>query len=414
MHVVRIGIDVTELYIVKAGIFYHRVNLLKNILEYGGQHEFVLVDYAPVRGERSLPIDIRAWESEGVRVVEITGPRQRKLIEWKRLDFFGGRFTAQRIDAVLDRPWKWFISGMTRRELNATLAELDVLHVSEVCQVAPRAAKVIATVHDASPILFPETHTPDNRARFEKKMRYVQKHADIVIAVSEHTKRDLIRVFGIPEDRIRVVYNAVDPIYAPLSDRNEIDRVIRKYGLPGSGYILFVGTLEPRKNLVRLIEAYGIATDACADQLPPLVLAGAKGWFYEEIFQCVERLGLQHRVIFTGFVDDGDMLALFNAATLFVYPSLYEGFGMPVLEAMACGLPVITSNTSSLPEVAGSAAVLVDPVDIDGLATTVMDLLDDPERRSALRSAGLARTAEFSWEQAAQETLSIYEEAAPQ
>jgi glycosyltransferase involved in cell wall biosynthesis len=119
-------------------------------------------------------------------------------------------------------------------------------------------------------------------------------------------------------------------------------------------------------------------------------------------------------VIFTGFVDDGDMPALFNAATLFVYPSLYEGFGMPVLEAMACGLPVITSNASSLPEVAGSAAVLVDPVDIDGLATTVMDLLDDPERRSALRSAGLARTAEFSWEQAAQETLSIYEEGAPQ
>ena len=407
----RIGIDVTGLYITKAGIYYYSLNLLRHLLALNNEHEFMLLDYAPVRGDRALPFDLRSLESERVRVVEIRGPHQRKLIDWKRLDFFGGRFTAQCVDAILDRPWKWVVAGMTCRALNSVLAKLDVLHVSDVTQFASSEAKLVSTVYDLTPILFPELHTQQNRAGFERKMRYVRTQKQTVIAISEHTKRDLIEILGIPEERIHIVYGGVDPRYRPIHDCDEISRITHKYGMPETGYILHVGTLEPRKNLVRLVEAYAMILDRCGDRTPPLVLAGGKGWLYEEVFQNVERLGLQQRVIFTGFVDDEDVPALLNGALFFVYPSLYEGFGIPALEAMACGVPVITSNASSLPEVVGDAGLLVDPTDTDALAAALTLLLDDPERRAALRAAGLARAALFSWERAARETLEVYKHA---
>jgi len=409
---VRIGIDVTGLYITKAGIYYYSLNLLRHLLALNHEHEFVLLDYAPVRGDRILPFDLRSLESERVRVVEIRGPRQRKLIDWKRLDFFGGRFTAQRIDAVLDRPWKGLITWATRQQLNTVLTQVDVLHASDVTQFVPKRASLVSTMHDLSPILFPKWHTPQNRTLFKRKMCYVQEHAQAIIAVSEHTKRDMVRILAIPEERIHVVYNAADPMYHPIHDHDEIMGMMHKYALPGPGYILHVGTLEPRKNLARLVEAYAMTLGNCGDRTPSLVLAGYKGWYYEEIFHSIERLGLQQRVIPTGFVDDEDLPALLNGALFFVYPSLYEGFGMPVLEAMACGVPVITSNASSLPEVVGDAGLLVDPTDTDALAAALMLLLDDPERRAALRAAGLARAALFSWERAARETMVVYESTA--
>jgi len=406
---VRIGIDVTGLYIVRAGIYYYSLSVLRHLLALDSAHEFVLLDYAPVRGDRTLPFDLRSLESERCRVVEVEGPRQRRLIDWKCLDFFGGRFTAQCVDAILDHPWKWLAAGMARRELNAVLATLDVLHASDVTQFVPPGAPLVSTVYDLTPMLFPDWHTRSNRAGFERKMRYVRAQGQMVIAVSEHTKRDLMKVLAIPERQIQVVYGGVDPRYRPIHDRGEINRVTRKYGLSGSGYILHVGTLQPRKNLVRLIEAYAMMLDRCGDRTPPLVLVGGRGWLYEEIFQSVERLGLQRQVIFTGFVDREDLPALFNGALFFVYPSLYEGFGIPVLEAMACGVPVIASNVSSLPEIMGEAGVLVDPTDTEGLAGALITLLDAPEQRRRQRAAGLARAALFSWERAARETLEVYE-----
>jgi glycosyltransferase involved in cell wall biosynthesis len=300
---------------------------------------------------------------------------------------------------------------MTRRELDATLADLDVLHLSDVTQFAPARASLVSTVYDLTPILFPDWHTPQNRALFERKMRYVRERRQTVIAISEQTRRDLIKTLGIPEEQIHVVYGSADPRFRPLRDRDQIGRAMHKYGIPGAGYILYVGTLEPRKNLVRLVKAYASALDNYGEAMPSLVLAGSKGWFYEEIFHSVERLGLGQRVILTGFVDDEDVPALYNGALLFVYPSLYEGFGIPVLEAMACGVPVITSNTSSLPEIVGEAGVLVDPMDADALAAALVALVGDPERRAALRTAGLARAALFSWERAARETMVVYDRA---
>jgi glycosyltransferase involved in cell wall biosynthesis len=300
---------------------------------------------------------------------------------------------------------------MAHRRLNAVADRLDVLHASDVVQFAPTRARLVSTVYDLTPMLFPDWHTNQNRAVFRQKMRRVCKHAHAIIAISEHTKRDLVKTLAIPEERIHVVYGAADARYRPIHDRDEIGRVTRKYGVPKSSYILYVGTLEPRKNLVRLVEAYAMTLERHGDKTPLLVLAGAKGWLYEEIFRTVERLGLQRRVVFTGFVDDEDLPALFNGALFFVYPSLYEGFGIPVLEAMACGVPVITSNTSSLPEVVGEAGVLVDPTDASALAVALMALLSDPERRARLHAVSLARAAMFSWERAARQTLAVYEDA---
>jgi glycosyltransferase involved in cell wall biosynthesis len=229
--------------------------------------------------------------------------------------------------------------------------------------------------------------------------------------VSKHTKHDLIEKLDIPAQRIHVVYNAADARFHPIHDRNEIMQVMHKYGLPESGYVLYVGTLEPRKNLVRLIEAYAAMLDQYGDDTPLLVLAGSKGWLYQDIIYSVERFGLQEQIIFTGFVADEDLPAVYSNALFFVYPSLYEGFGLPVLEAMACGIPVIASSAGSLPEIVGDAGMLVKPTDTQALMQAMTILLDNSEQRSRLSASGLKRASTFSWERAAHKTLTVYEKA---
>jgi glycosyltransferase involved in cell wall biosynthesis len=315
------------------------------------------------------------------------------------------------VDTLLEQPWKWYIARMTEQRLKTTLANMDVFHASDVGQFVSNKAKIVSTVHDLSPLILPELHTRVNHGFFEKKIHYIQTYPQTLIAVSEHTKQDVVERLDIPAERIHVVYNGVDPHYRPLADCEEIKRVINKYKLPGTGYILHVGTLEPRKNLVRLIKAYAMVQAQFQESLPPLVLAGGKGWLYEDIFKSVAQLGLQQSIIFTGFVADEDLPALFNGALFFVYPSLYEGFGIPVLEAMACGLPVITSNVSALPEITGDAALLIDPLQVDSIAAALQTLLESSTLRTTLQQAGLARARRFSWERAAQETMMIYQKA---
>jgi glycosyltransferase involved in cell wall biosynthesis len=411
---VKIGIDITVLYVAKAGIYYHHVNLLKHLLALENDHEFVLFDYAPIRSDKPLSFDLRSLESERVRLAVVKGPRQPKLINWKRLDFFGGRFTAQMIDAMLEYPWQGYITARTRDEVAATLAGLDVFHASDVTHFMLDKARLVATVHDLSPMLLPQLHTQQNRALFQRKMRYVCAHAQTIITVSEHTKRDLMIHLGLPAERIRVVYNSADPKFGPLQDQDEISRVMRKYALPESGYILFVGTLESRKNLVRLVEAYARVREHNGEHTPPLVLAGGRGWLYRDIFATVERLKLHRQVIFTGFVDDDDLPALYNNALFFVYPSLYEGFGIPVLEAMACGVPVIAADAAALPEIVGEAGLLVEPTDTPALTQAMLSLLTGTGQRNHLREAGLKQARLFSWDRAARETLAVYEQTIAQ
>ncbi len=300
-------------------------------------------------------------------------------------------------------PWRRIVWEQTR--LAARARQLDLLHgLAFVAPVAARCPTVI-TVHDLSFLRFPDAFRPFNRAYLSLFTKLSTRRAARVIAVSESTRQDVIAFCGVPAERVVVVPNGVDAVFCP-AEPAEIARFRAQKGLP-ERFILFLGTLEPRKNLVRLLEAYA-QWRRTADQTVKLVLAGGKGWYYDTIFARVAELGLVDDVFFPGYVPVEELPWWYRAAELFVYPSLFEGFGLPVLEAMACGTPVITARASSLPEVAGDAAVLVDPKRSDELAAAMNDLLNDRIQRAALRAAGLARAAHFSWAHTATATAEVY------
>ena len=229
--------------------------------------------------------------------------------------------------------------------------------------------------------------------------------ADAVIAVSEATCRDLIELYQTPPAKIKVLYHGVSSNFRPVIEPLQIQEVRQKYGLGQSPFILSVGTVQPRKNYQRLIQALAQVKGEIK-----LVIAGGKGWSYENILAEVDKQGLQGRVHFPGFVAEADLPALYSAATIFVYPSLYEGFGLPILEAMACGLPVIASDQSSLPEVVGKAGLLIKPGEVEAIATAINRLLGDEALRQALSSAGLARAAEFTWDKMAAQLVELYQQ----
>ena len=271
-----------------------------------------------------------------------------------------------------------------------------------------RSCKYVVTVHDVIPLILPETFTPRHRLVVRMALARVRRKADCVIVPSHAVERDVVRRVGLPEDRVVVTHEGCEPRFRPVRSAGVLRDVAARYGLPPR-YVLAVGTLEPRKNLTTLLAAFArLRRNGEVDADLRLVLAGARGWLEEPIFATVRSLGLEDAVRFTGFVDDDDLPAVYSGAALFVFPSLHEGFGLPLLEAMACGVPVVTSNVSSMPEVAGDAATLVDPRDGEGLAAAIGRLLRDEALRDRLREAGIARARQFSWEATARRTLDAY------
>jgi glycosyltransferase involved in cell wall biosynthesis len=233
---------------------------------------------------------------------------------------------------------------------------------------------------------------------------YAARHAAAILTISECSKRDIVQRLRVPADKVFVSYLAASPNFRPL-DLAALETVKQKYGL--DQFILTVGTLEPRKNISSLIKAY----QQIVNMYPhiQLVHAGPLGWMYADVLTLVKELGLDQQVRFLGRVSEEDLIGLYNAARLFVFPSLYEGFGLPVLEAMACNCPVVTSNNSSLVEVAGDAACLIDPMNIGDIASGMMNILDDANTANELRAAGLKQSAKFTWEKCARVTHSVYE-----
>jgi len=269
--------------------------------------------------------------------------------------------------------------------------------------VHPRA---VATVHDLGYRHFPEAHPWRARGYLDWSTRHNARASRLVIADSLATRDDLARFYSIQKEKVRVAYPGIRPGFAPVQNPDAIERVLDAYHVP-LPYVLYVGTLQPRKNLARLIEAFARVPEPHA-----LVLAGKKGWLYTDILRRAESLGIAHRVIFTGYVPDEDLLALLSGASLFVFPSMYEGFGLPVLEAMACGVPVACSNSSSLPEVAGDAALLFPPTDTEALAAAMNRALADAALRRELVRRGAEQAAKFTWRRCAQVVLRTLEEAA--
>lgn len=290
---------------------------------------------------------------------------------------------------------------------NNRLKKLDIIHNPTQCPTFFRfKQKYIFTVHDITPLIDSKEHPIHRVLSYKLLLPRTLKTADKIIAVSNSTKKDLINYFNIPEEKIRVILNAADEKFKPLSDK-EVKEAKQKYSL-NFPFILYVGTLEPRKNIPSLIKAFYKLKKKNLQY--KLVITGKKGWKYKEIFETIDKLNLQNDVVFTGYVADEDLPALYNAADLFVYPSIYEGFGLPPLEAMACGTPVITSNTSSLPEVVGDAGIMIDPPDVDGLADAMHEVLTNEGLREDMIKKGLERAKMFSWEKCARETLEVYEE----
>jgi glycosyltransferase involved in cell wall biosynthesis len=232
------------------------------------------------------------------------------------------------------------------------------------------------------------------------------RKTDAIIAVSEATKQDVIRLLGVPEHRVVVIHEAASPYFRPLDDEDVRAQLRRELGIDRS-YVLFVSTIEPRKNVPGLLRAFRqLLDDYRLDT--QLILAGERGWLTEDVYQLVDELSLEKSVRFLGRVSAQHLLLLYNGAELLVAPSLYEGFGLTPLEAMACGTPVVVSNVSSLPEIVADAGLLVDPRNVEEITVAIWRLLDDSELRENLAAKGLTRAASFSWDRAARETISLY------
>jgi glycosyltransferase involved in cell wall biosynthesis len=303
------------------------------------------------------------------------------------------------------RPPARILWEQTVQPLAARRDRLALLHAPVYVGPWLSPCPLVVTVHDLSFFLYPELFKRGNRTYLQTLTRRTVVQAERIIADSESTRRDILSVLGTPADRVVVVPAGVGAEMRPDADPDALRALRARRGLP-ERLVLFVGTLEPRKNLPRLLEAWSLLQQrGCAHTL---VIAGGKGWYYADIEATVQRLHLAESVLFPGYVPDEELPLWYNAAELFVYPSLYEGFGLPPLEAMACGTPVITSNAASLPEVVGEAAVIVDALDADALATAMATLLGDAELRSRLRAAGLARARGFSWRATAYGTSAVY------
>jgi glycosyltransferase involved in cell wall biosynthesis len=371
----RIGIDISTLTRFLDGVNCYLLNLVEHLSLVDGENTYILY----------------------------TNRKIKDLIP--DIDIKGGNFSIRESDNSHRLVWMQAqLPFLLKRD------RVDVLH--SPCYNVPLVSGVpsVVTVHDMTSSLFPKQFVLKHRLIYSTMVPLSARKAARIIAVSGQTRDDITRIFNVAAEKIDVIHEGVNKKFYPR-DKGETDRISEKYGLE-KDYILFIGTLQPRKNLVYLVKAFDLFNRTSnKDGKYELVIAGKKGWFYKEIFSTVEKLGLASRVRFLGHVPEEDLPALYTGASLFVFPSLYEGFGLPPLESMACGTPVIASNTSCFPEVLGDSAVLVDPNDVSMLASEMARILYDGILGEKMVSLGFARAKEFTWEKMARETIQTYRSA---
>jgi glycosyltransferase involved in cell wall biosynthesis len=271
--------------------------------------------------------------------------------------------------------------------------------------------KVVTMVYDTVYKAYPETMNEKTRHMLDISMKRSCRRADAIVTISEFSKSEIIKYLGVPSEKVVVMPCGVDfSLYRPDYGENEVQSVKVNFNITGS-YLLYLGTLEPRKNIERLIEAYSSVRQR-VESPPELVIAGRKGWHYGSIFKKTQELGLTNDIIFTGYVDEVDAPVLMKGAIAFVFPSIYEGFGLPPLEAMACGTPVITSNVASLPEVTGDAALLIDPFSVDAIADAIERIINDKNLRAELSQKGIKHASQYSWDNSVKIISDLYDRLA--
>jgi len=367
----KIGIDISQI-VYGTGVSVYTKNLVENLLQIDKENEYKLF-FSSLR--QALPSDFKI-NSKKAKVKLFPIPPTLLEPLWNK--------------------WHWLA-------IERLLGHVDVFHSSDWTQPPSKAAKV-TTIHDFGFLKYPETAHPKIKAVHQRRLAWVKKEADLVIAVSQSTKKDMMEILALPEEKIRVVYEAAPEDLKAVKNKKKREEVKKKFRISGD-YLLSVATLEPRKNLKRIIEAFKMLK---AKDLK-LVIVGKQGW--DDSLPKLNFKRQTSNIIFTGYISKEDKAALYSGATCLVYPSLYEGFGLPVLEAMKCGCPVLTSNISSLPEVAGQAAILVDPLDVGEIAKGLSEVINNKEKRKDLIKKGFVQVEKFSWEKAARETLKVYEEA---
>jgi glycosyltransferase involved in cell wall biosynthesis len=362
----RIGIDARLVYYSQAGIGQYILHLVNSLGRIDRENEYVLL--------QSRKDETTILEQPNFRRVSLWTPSHHRL---------------------------------ERYALNVELMRLglDVLHSPDFIPPYRPSCKSVITVHDLAFLLYPHFLTKES-ARYYGYIDEAVRWTDHIIAVSKSTKHDTIQHLGVPEDKITVVHEAANPIFRPIDREEAREQVRDRYGV-GAPFVLFVSTIEPRKNVPTLLRAVWQLVECYKEDIH-LVLAGGKGWLYEDAFSVVDELDLDDRVHFVGRVTSEELLSLYNAAELLAHPAFYEGFGLPPLEAMACGLPVIVSDVASLPEVVGDAGLLIDPHDVDELTVAMWRILNDQDLRREMIDKGQRQAARFSWERAARETLEIY------
>jgi glycosyltransferase involved in cell wall biosynthesis len=370
----RIGFDATALPAEPVGAGRYIVRLARALAAQGAEHELIIFVQRP----RRTLID--------------TPPLQN--VQWVE---------TQEMRPALRLLWEQTVLPQLVRRLG-----LDLLHSPHYTRPLFLPCASVVTFHDMTFFLYPQLHTRAKRIFFPWMMRRSARLAEAIMADSESTYRDAMRILGIPAVKITTVPLGIGEEFHPITDARLLDDCRQRYNLP-ERFVLYVGLVEPRKNLPLLLQAY--ARLAQQDDPPPLVVVGRMGWMYEEVFRQIESLQLQQRVQFTGYVPDQDLPLVYNLAQCLLYPSRYEGFGFPPLEAMACGTPVITTASSAMQDQVGEAGLLVPPQDEQALFQAMRRLLHDHALQEELSRRGREQARKFTWEQTAFKTLQVYRQA---
>ncbi len=368
----RIGIDATSLSPQPVGVGNYIINLIRSLNNLDTEHQFIVFAQ---QGKRAL-FDIS--DESNLEWILVTDKSPAIRLVWEQAVF----------------------PGLLRR------SGVDLLHSLHYTRPVNLPCKSVVTFHDMTFFLFPHLHTRAKRLFFPLATRISARMADGLIADSESTRQDAIHLLKIDPGKIFTVPLGVDDKFHPISVPAPLEDVRQKYGLP-QRFILYVGLVEPRKNLPHLLQAYKILIEGGGNL--SLVIVGRFGWKYHRVLGQIEELGLKENIHFTGYVSVQDLPMVYNLADVFVYPSTYEGFGLPPLEAMACGTPVITSAVSSMPEHVGDAGILVPPEDVQALAQAMDDVLTNESLKNRLARRGPRQASQFTWDRTARETLQVYQ-----